>query len=148
MITMMIMKRAPLFLMVLALAPFAAGCDNGPLASTTDSTTTTTTTSPVTEIFSSQLAVGGYAFRSITAVKAGTISVTLTSAGSSSTLKVGLGLGIPDSTGTACLFTRSTETAAGGQLSATADAGNYCLRVWDLGTLTATTPFTVTIVRP
>ena len=145
---MIIMNRARLVLMACALMPFAAGCDNGPLASTTDTTTTTTTTSPVTEIFSSQLAVGGYAFRTITAAKAGTISVTLTSAGSSSTLKLGLGLGIPDFSGTTCLFTRSTETAAGGQLSATADPGNYCLRVWDLGTLTATTPFTVTIVRP
>ena len=141
------MSRARVLLIALLAAPLMAACDNGPLPTTAD-TTTTTTTSPVTETFSSQLAVGGYAFRSITAVKAGTVTVTLNSAGSSSTLKVGLGLGIPDSTGTGCLFTRSTETAAGGVLTAAVDAGSYCMRVWDLGTLTTTIPFTVTIVRP
>lgn len=141
------MSRARVLLIALLAAPLMAACDNGPLPTTTD-TTTTTTTSPVTETFSSQLAVGGYAFRSITAVKAGTVTVTLNSVGSSSTLKVGLGLGIPDSTGTGCLFTRSSETAAGGVITASVDAGSYCMRVWDLGTLTTTIPFTVTIVRP
>lgn len=141
------MSRARVLLIALLVAPLAAACDNGPLPTTAD-TTTTTTTSPVTETFSSQLAVGGYAFRSITAVKAGAITVTLTSTGSTTTLKLGMGLGIPDSTGTGCLFTRTTETAAGGTLTANADAGSYCMRVWDLGTLKAATPFTVTIVRP
>lgn len=143
-----IMMRARVLLVACVLAPFAAGCDNGPVTPTTTTTTTTTTTSPVTETFSSQLSVGGYAFRSITAAKAGTVTLTLTSAGSSSTLKLGIGLGITDVSGSTCLFTRSAETAAGGQITATVDAGNYCMRVYDIGTLTSATPFTVTIVRP
>lgn len=149
------MSRARVLLMALLVASLTAACNNGPLPTTADTrtttTTTTTTVSPVTETFSSQLAVGGYAFRSITAVKAGAITVTLTSlssVGSTTTLKVGMGLGIPDSTGTGCLFTRTTETAAGGALTANVDAGAYCVRLWDLGTLKATTPFTVTIIRP
>jgi len=142
------MSRARLLLIALLVAPLAAACDNGPLAPTTDTTTSTTATSPVTETFSSQLFVGGYAFRSFNAAKAGTSTVTLTSAGSSTSLKLGLGLGIPDVTGFGCLFTRSIETAAGGQISASVDPGVYCVRVWDLGTLTQTINFTVTIVRP
>jgi len=63
-------------------------------------------------------------------------------------LKIGMGLGIPDAAGSGCLFTRSLETAAGGQLTATVEVGSYCVKVWDIGTLTATTNFTVTIVRP
>jgi len=144
------MSRGRRLLIALLIAPLIVACDNGPVTPTTDTTTSTTTpaASPVTETFSSQLAVGGYAFRSFNAAKAGTATVTLTTVGSSSTLKLGLGLGIPDATGTNCLFTRSTETAAGGQLSASVDPGAYCVRVWDLGTLTQAIPFTVTIVRP
>lgn len=138
-------NRARMLMLACALVPFAAACDNGPLP-TAATTTTTTTTSPVTEVFSSQLSVGGYAFRSITAAKAGTISLTLTSA--ATTQKLGLGLGIPDATGSTCLFTRTIETTAGGQITATADAGSYCMRVWDLGTLTTATAFSVTIIRP
>jgi hypothetical protein len=142
------MSRAHVLLIALLVAPLAA-CDNGPLPTTTDTTTTTTTvTSPVTETFASQLFVGGYAFRSFTAAKAGTSTVTLTTVGSSTTQKLGMGVGIPDASGSGCLFTRSIETAAGGQISANVDPGVYCVRVWDLGTLTQTTTFTVTIVRP
>ena len=141
------MSRARLSLIVLLAAPLASACDNGPVTPSA-TTTTTTTTSPVTETFSSQLAVGGYASRSFTAAKAGTVTVTLTNAGSSSTLKVGLALGIPDQAGTGCLFTRTTETAAGGNVSATVDAGAYCMRVSDIGNLTAAISFTATIVRP
>ena len=142
------MSRARFMLMVLLAAPLAAACDNGPSAPTTDTTVTPAVVSPVTETFSSQLAVGGYSSRSFNAAKAGTATVTLTGAGSSSTLKIGLALGIPDAAGTGCLSTRTTETAAGGQLSATVDPGAYCVRVWDPGTLTSMINFTVTIVRP
>ena len=142
------MSRARLLLIALLVAPLTAACNNGPAAPTAATTTATTTTSPVTETFSSQLSVGGYAFRSFNAASAGTATVTLTSAGSSSALKLGLGLGIPDVSGSGCLFTRSIQTAAGGQISASVDPGIYCVRVWDLGTMTQAISFTVTIVRP
>lgn len=144
------MTRARLLLIAALATPFAAACDNGPTTpdSTTTTTTTTTTTSPVTETFSSQLAVGGASTRSFNAAKSGTATVTLTSIGGSTSLKVGFALGILDQAGTGCLFSKSSETAAGGQLSAAVDAGTYCVRVYDLGTLAATTNFTVTIVRP
>ena len=142
------MSRVRILLIALLTAPLLAACDNGPVIPTDTTTTTTTTASPVTETFASQLAVGGYAFRTFNAAKSGTATVTLTSANASSTLKLGLGLGIPDATGTGCLYTRSSETAAGGQLTASVEAGVYCVRVWDLGTLTSTINFSVTIVRP
>lgn len=140
------MSRACLLLITVLVVPFIAACDNGPLPPDT-TPEITLPTSPVTEIFSSQLAVGGYASRSFVS-KSGTATVTLTSIGSSTTLKVGMGIGIPDATGSGCLFTRSTETAAGGQLTANVEVGTYCVKVWDIGTLTALTNFTVTIVRP
>ncbi|MBP6716413.1 MAG: hypothetical protein KA205_06095 [Acidobacteria bacterium] len=145
------MSRARLSLIALLLAPLAvasAACDNGPTTPDTTTTTTTPVTSPVTETFSSQLAMSGFSARSFTAAKPGSASVTLASVGSSSTLKVGLGIGIPDSLGSGCLFTRSIETAAGGSVTANVDAGTYCVRVYDIGTLTSTVNFTATIIRP
>ena len=129
------------------LLPLVA-CDNGP--STTDETTTPTTptTSPVTETFASQLVVGGSSSRSFTAVKAGTATVTLVSAGPPSTVKVGFGIGVPDVLGSGCLFTRSAETAAGTSFSLPVDAGTYCVRVYDIGQLTSSITFSITIVRP
>jgi hypothetical protein len=124
-----------------------AGCDNGP--STTDTTTPTSpTTSPVTESFSSQLFVGGTSSRSFTAATAGTATVTLVSAGTSTT-KVGFGIGVPDVLGSGCLFTRSSDAAsAGTSFSLPVDAGIYCVRIFDTGTLTSNITFSITIVRP
>ncbi len=129
------------------LLPVAA-CDNGP--STTDTTTPTSpTTSPVTETFSSQLFVGGSASRSFTAAKAGTATVTLVSNSGPSTAKLGFGIGVPDVLGSGCLFTRSSDTAVTGtSFSLPVDAGTYCVRVYDVGALTANVTFTITIVRP
>jgi len=139
-------RARQLLLLTLLVAPFGVACDNGPLPPDT-TPEITLPTSPVTEIFSSNLVVGGSASRSFVS-KAGAATVTLTSLGTSSTTKIGMGLGIPDALGSGCLFTRSTETAAGGQLAATLEIGSYCVKVWDIGTLTAVTNFTVTIVRP
>lgn len=129
------------------LLPLAA-CDNGP-ATTDDSTPTSPTTSPVTETFSTQLFVGGTSSRSFTAVKAGTATVTLTNAGGSSSLKLGFGIGVPDTLGSGCLFTRSSEDAVvGTSYTLPVDAGTYCVRVYDIGQLTSNITFTITITRP
>lgn len=128
------------------LLPLAA-CDNGP-STADESTPTSPTTSPVTETFSSQLFVGGSASRSFTAAKNGSATVTLVSAGPPSTVKVGFGIGVPDTAGSGCLFTRSTESAAGATFTLPVDAGTYCVRVYDVGALTANITFSVTIVRP
>ena len=128
------------------LLPLAA-CDNGP-STTTDATPTSPTTSPVSETFSSQLFVGGSSSRSFTAAKAGTATVTLTTAGTSTT-KVGFGIGVPDVLGSGCLFTRSNDAAtAGTSFSLPVDAGTYCVRVYDAGALTSNITFSVTIIRP
>ena len=75
------MSRARVLLSLVLVLPLAA-CDNGPLDPTTTTTsTTTTTTSPVTETWTTQLAVNGATSRSFTAAKAGTATVTLTTVG-------------------------------------------------------------------
>ena len=123
-------------------------CDNGPSIED-NPIVTAPITSPVTESFASQLFVGGSASRTFTAAKAGTATITLVSAGPPTTVKLGFGIGVPDALGSGCLFTRSAEAAvAGTSFSLPVDAGTYCVRVYDTGTLTANTAFAITIVRP
>jgi hypothetical protein len=123
----------------------AAGCSND---STTSPSTTTSTTTTLT--FGSALAVGGSTSRAFSMSTAGTIKVTLTAFGSSGQV-AGLGLGVPVATlGSPCALTRSVVTPAGGspQIVADADAGTYCVQIYDVGNLPADTGFSITIEHP
>ena len=130
---------------LLALVALAStGCDD------TTTTTSPTTTSPVTETFSGQFVPGGSASRSFTSASSGTVSLTLTQIGPPADLVVGFGVGIPQANGAGCYLTQSVTTGASSspQLTVPVDAGAYCVRLYDLGTMKAATAFTVTIVRP
>ena len=60
------------------------------------------------------------------------------------------GHGSADGSGTGCLLNSSVTAAAGSapQLSAPVDAGDYCVKLFDVGGLTAPMSFTLTIVYP
>ena len=122
----------------------SASCDDGATA------TSPTATSPVTETFTGQFIPGGSAARSFTAASAGTVSITLTQAAPPAGVVVGLGVGIPQANGSSCLLTQSLQTSAATspQFTVQVDAGTYCVRIYDPGTLTSQVAFTVTIVRP
>lgn len=123
----------------------AAGCDD-------DETPTTPTTPANTAsvTWATNLAQGGQASRSFTTTRSGTVSLNLQAFAASTTLKAGLGIGIPLGDGTGCVLSRSVETAAGStaQLELTVDAGSYCVQVYDPGTVTGVAPFTVFLVYP
>jgi hypothetical protein len=131
----------------LLLLPLGA-CDNTANEFVTPTTPDAPTGSPITEVFSSQIFVGGSSARSFTAAQSGTASATITSLSVPSGTKVGFGMGVPDTLGSGCLFTRSLEAVAGDSITLGVDAGTYCVRIYDLGTLTANANFTITIVRP
>ena len=61
-----------------------------------------------------------------------------------------MGIGLRNATSTACLLTKEVITTAGSapQLSATVDAGNYCVKLFDTGTLTTPMTFTITLSYP
>jgi len=130
--------------LVLASSLTVAGC--GKDAATTPTPTPNTTT--VT--FSSNLAMGGATSRSFEVTRAGTVSVTLVAVGGSTTLKVGLGVGIPLGDGSGCVLSRSVETVPGttAQLELNVDIGKYCVQIYDPGTLTGIAPFTINLVFP
>ena len=129
---------------VLASSLAFAGCDKKTPTTPTETPTTTTIT------FASNLAVGGASTRSFVVTRAGVVSVTLTNADNSTTLRVGLGVGIPLGDGSGCVLSRSVETVAGAtaQLELTVDTGTYCVQIYDPGTLTAVVPFSISLVYP
>jgi hypothetical protein len=114
----------------------------------TPTTPTTRTTESVT--WSTNLANGGATSRSFKTTRNGTVSVTLQSFAGSTTLRAGIGVGIPLGDGTGCVLSRSVEATAGAtaQLELAVDAGSYCVQVYDPGTLTQPVGFTILLVYP
>ncbi len=139
--------RAHFLPVVLLVASLAAGCSND---DTTQATPTTPTpASPTTSTLTSKLTPSGAVSRLFTATKAGSVSVTLASTGPADT-RLGLGIGVP-STGIArCSLSTTITTVAGPspQIIATVDAGNYCVVLYDVGTLTDEITFDLTLVYP
>lgn len=119
----------------------ASACGKDSQSTTSPSTITG---SPITETFSSVLAVRGLSSHTFVTAGAGTISITLTSVGPPP-VPVGLGIGVPG--GPPCLLNTSLTTGAGSspQINVTADAGRYCVEVYDIGNLADPIGFSVTI---
>jgi hypothetical protein len=85
-----------------------------------------------------------------TVSQAGTVSITLASLSPTATVAVGLGLGAPNGT-TSCTLTSSNPTAMAGstpQITVTENPGSYCVEIYDVGNLTSTSTFSITIVHP
>lgn len=140
-------------LVSVAVVPAACG-DDTPTSPTTDTSTTTTTVAEasVTESFSGVLPVASARFYSFEVSANGTVTVSLDNVGGvtgvPSTIWVGLGLGTPEATD--CSTTTSLNTQAGGgpHISTTLTPGTYCARIYDIGNLAGSAPFTVTIAHP
>lgn len=110
--------------------------------------TPTTPSNPsgtMTENWSSVVAPGGASTRSFTLNSSGTIVVTLTAGPT-----VGLGVGLPRTTGGGCRLGVSVNASPGTtpQINTQADAGQYCVQVYDLGTLTDPIGFALKIEHP
>ncbi|MDO8678873.1 MAG: hypothetical protein Q7R30_09965 [Acidobacteriota bacterium] len=135
---------------ILELLLFAATASAGCTGVEAPTSATAIATSPVSITYSTSFAPLGGAARLFTASRAGVVSVTLTAAGPPSTVALGLGVGIPRSDGGGCLLSQSVITPAGpaAQLSTAVDAGDYCVKVFDGGTLTELVTVTVALTHP
>jgi hypothetical protein len=139
------MTIQPLFVIACVVAALTGtACDDATTA------TSPSATSPVTETFTGQMAIGGTASRSFTSAASGTATLTLTQVGPPADVTVGFGIGIPQASGAGCHLTQSVHTGASTtpQFNVAVEAGSYCVRLFDTGTLTTQVAFSVTIVRP
>jgi hypothetical protein len=129
-----------------ALLAMAATLGCGSDAATTTSPSATTT--PSTETFTSSVAMHGSTTRSFVMSTAGTVKVDLATLGNGAVM-AGLGVGVMAS-GAPCSLAQSIVTGPGTspQLVTSADAGTYCIQVYDAGMLTEDTPFSLTVEHP
>jgi len=128
------------WLVILILVVAACGSDNS------TPTTPSNTSSVMSETWSSTVAPGGQSTRSFTVNASGTISVTVTAAGAT----VGVGVGLPRLSGGGCRLgvTVNASAATNPQISTPADAGQYCVQVYDLGMLSDPVGFALKIDHP
>ena len=129
-------------LAVTLVSAMAASCGDD------NTTTTSPSTSPTTMTFASHLSVAGATTRSFTTSTSGTIKVTLSSLGNGSQV-AGIGIGVP-ATSAPCSLAMSTVTGPGSdaQIVASADAGVYCVQVYDAGRLTGDLEFSMKVEYP
>ena len=105
----------------------------------------------VSESFVGSIPVAGEAFYSFSTSQYGNVMLTLLDfkeAGTSTGVQVSVGIGRP--LGTTCILTQAVNasTSVTPQLNTPLAAGVYCARIADLGNMTATATFALTIVHP
>jgi hypothetical protein len=106
--------------------------------------------SPSTEAFSGTVDVGGSDSHTFSVnLSGGQLNVILTAAGPPTTIYMGLGVGTP--AGSSCSLLSSSQVLAQAgttaQLSGTANAGTYCVAVFDAGNQTAQIAYSVTVTH-
>jgi len=130
------------------LALLVTACGKNSNATTPTQTPADPTTS---ERYVATIGVGGSGFYSFSVSQYGTVNVTLNAVSGLDDPSVGLGLGLGVPSGFGC-SPSSTVTASAGvsppQLTATDPIGVFCVRVYDVGNLTAPLTFDVTIAHP
>lgn len=101
----------------------------------------------VTENYSGTLAAKGSDGHLVTIAKDGNIDVTLTALTPATTITVGLGVGQPVAEGCSLLI-YNNGAQAGTLLSGSTGPGTYCVIVYDVGNVTETLNYTISIVPP
>jgi hypothetical protein len=138
------MKHA---LLVAVLAATAAAC--GSSGSSTTAPTVTTITEPA---FTGTVQPQGSVFTGFQVNGAGTVTITLTSAGPPATIFMGVGVGLPGTAANGaatCVLSVQANMQAGQSLSATATgAVSACASIYDVGNQTAPVDFSISIAHP
>jgi hypothetical protein len=105
------------------------------------------TESSVVEYTSSVLANGATS-RSFATALDGTVGVSLTAISPASVAALGVALGFQRNDGSGCHITVAYTAPRGFSTTQPIDAGRYCIKIFDPGTLTDPAAFTVRIVHP
>jgi hypothetical protein len=120
-----------------------AGCGDD----TTPTTPTEPTTPTATETFSGAVNRNGAVTHTFTVSRSGLLTATLTTLAPDSTLVVGISLGTWN--GTTCQIVLANDRATQGSVVTGngGSAGNFCVRIYDVGNVAETVEYTVTVVH-
>jgi hypothetical protein len=141
------MRRLIPGLLIAVLAVSVAACGSSDNVTPTP-TTPTTPAATITETFPGTLTINGAATFPFTATTAGTVTATLTSLLPDGAVPVGLAIGTW--TGSACQIGVANDgaTQAAVVTGTAQSAVNLCVRIYDVGKLTSSMDFSITIVHP
>ena len=121
------------------------------LAACNDNTATTTPTTPATtttETFTGTLTVNGAKTHQFASTSRGSVTATLTSLAPDSTATIGVALGTWNGTSCAIFLPNDQATVGSILLATVSGVGNLCLRVYDVGKLTAPATYSVDVKHP
>lgn len=127
----------------LSLAVSAAGCGNSQLQ-----TPTTTTPTTFTEVFSGTITPNGASSHPFISQGSGTAQATLTAMAPDATTTVGFLMGTWS--GTACQLVIANDKAMLGSTitGIVGGAGQLCVRIYDVGTVSSPQTYELTVVHP
>ena len=103
---------------------------------------------PGSVVWANSVLPAGSSSRSFNASADGLVTVGLDVISPPTVGSLGLGMGIPKNDGAGCELTTSVIAPVGTQFNVPVDAGKYCVKVFDPGTLTDSAAFSMRIVRP
>lgn len=137
-----LMLRAFVLLPVLALSVACEG-DINDLPTTPDPVI-------VTETFTGDLTINGATTHNVFTSATGAVSATITSLGDEPPAKVGFSMGTLGSTGVCTAVMTNDSAVVTSSLVGTVStlAGSLCVRIYDVGSLTGTVPYTFTVTHP
>ena len=136
----------PLFA-ALTLALAAAGCGND------DDNNTPTSPSPpppATERYADSIGVNGARTHNFTTSSSGVVNATLTTLMPDSTLVVGLSLGTWNALTSSCQLVITNDAATQGTVvtGGVSALGSLCVRIYDVGNITGTISYEITVEHP
>ena len=137
------MRRTFCGTVLLVGALLAAGCDNDP-----DTPDTPTTPAPVTETFSGNINVNGAATHTFSASRGDVVTATLTTVTPDATVQVGFGLGTWNGSNCQMVLTKDDALQGNAVTGVTSGPGTLCVRIYDVGKLTQSLGYTLTVVHP
>jgi len=124
-------------------ALMAAGCDNDP-----DTPDTPTTPDPVSDTFTGTINVNGAATHTFTVGPAGVVTATLTTVTPDATVQVGFGLGTWNGSNCQLVLTKDDGLQGNAVTGVNSGPGTLCVRIYDVGRMTQTLGYTLTVVHP
>ncbi len=99
--------------------------------------------------YTSTVFQGGFTSRTFDASQAGTVTVFFDTIDPGSVPSLSLGIGFPRTDGSGgCQITQLHTATRGSQFSVNVDAGTYCVRIADPGTVTGSATFSLRITHP
>ena len=138
------MRRRFFGILLLTAAIATGGCDNEVENATQPSPPAPTTT----ETFTGSMNINGAQIHPFNVQANGTVNATLKEVKPDATIAVGLSLGTWNGTSCAAVISNNNALQGNAVVGNTAGIGALCIRIHDVGKLTATIEYTIEVVHP